>query len=476
MLRSHLIWKVYVGYTILVIFTITVAGSLITRKIEEDFVNDIQRSLYSESVLLQSLIFDIFKNVDEANFLESRLQKRLQLLNQKLDTRVTVIRKSGVVIADSEEDPANMENHGSRPEVLAAISGEYGVATRFSSTLGMKMMYLALPVQLEGQLVGYVRTSLPLSLIEKRVKQSQASIAFGAVFVIVAALLLGLFFSRRLSVRLNEMTTVAQSMAQGNYDQNIAISRSDEIGKLASALNQLAKSARDLEGVRRDFIANVSHELKTPITAVRGLIETVIEDEEMSDASQERFLTKIHNQSIRLSSIVSDLLELSQLESGKGISEKESFNLNEVINSTAISLMQVAEDSNIRVEVKLPEDPLVLFGDKNSLFQVVRNLLENALKYSPKDAVVRICLYQENGKVVIEVQDWGIGIKRQDQDRIFERFYRVDKARSRELGGTGLGLSIVKHIVLAHSGEISVESDFGEGSIFRVFLPIGKQI
>ena len=476
MLRSHLLWKVYVGYTILVIFTVTVVGSLITRKIEEDFVNDIQRSLYSESVLLQSLIFDIFKNVDEAHFLESRLQKRLQLLNQKLDTRVTVIRKSGVVIADSEEDPANMENHGSRPEVLAAISGEYGVATRFSSTLGMKMMYLALPVQLEGQLVGYVRTSLPLSLIEKRVKQSQASIAFGAVFVIVAALLLGLFFSRRLSVRLNEMTTVAQSMAQGNYDQNIAISRSDEIGKLASALNQLAKSARDLEGIRRDFIANVSHELKTPITAVRGLIETVIEDEEMSDASQERFLTKIHDQSIRLSSIVSDLLELSQWESGKGISEKESFNLNEVINSTAISLMQVAEDSNIRVEVKLPEDPLVLFGDKNSLFQVVRNLLENALKYSPKDAVVRICLYQENGKVVIEVQDWGIGIKRQDQDRIFERFYRVDKARSRELGGTGLGLSIVKHIVLAHSGEISVESDFGEGSIFRVFLPIGKQI
>ena len=141
---------------------------------------------------------------------------------------------------------------------MAAIAGEYGVATRFSSTLGMKMMYLALPVQLEGQLVGYVRTSLPLSLIEKRVKQSQASIAFGAVFVIVVALLLGLFFSRRLSVRLNEMTTVAQSMAQGNYDQNIAISRSDEIGKLASALNQLAKSARDLEGIRRDFIAYVS--------------------------------------------------------------------------------------------------------------------------------------------------------------------------------------------------------------------------
>ena len=474
MLRSHLLWKVYVRYTVLVIVAITVVGSLVTRKIEENSINNIQRSLYSESVLLRSLIIDIFKNVDEVNFLESRLQKHLQLLNQKLDTRVTVIRRNGVVIADSEEDPANMENHGSRPEVLAATSGEYGVATRFSNTLGMKMMYLALPVQLEGQLVGYVRTSLPLLLVEKRVKQSQSSIAFGVVFVIVTTLLLGLFFLKKLSVRLTEMTTVAESMAQGNYDQNIAISRSDEIGKLASALNQLAKSARDLEGIRRDFIANVSHELKTPITAVRGLIETIIEDEEMSDASQERFLSKIQDQSIRLSSIVADLLELSQLESGKGILEKESFNLNEVINSTVISLMQVAESSNIRVGVKLPEDPLILFGDKNSLFQVIRNLLENALKYSPKDAAVRICLYQENEKAVIEVQDWGIGIKQQDQDRIFQRFYRVDKARSRELGGTGLGLSIVKHIVLAHSGEISVESDFGLGSIFRVFLPIEK--
>jgi len=474
MLRSHLLWKVYIGYTVLVIFTVTVSGSLIARKIKDDFINDIQQSLYSESVLLQGLIIDVFKKIDEVKFLESRLQKRLQSINQNLDTRVTVIRKNGVVIADSEEDPANMENHGSRPEVLAAMLGEYGVATRFSSTLGMKMMYLALPVQLEGHLVGYVRTSLPLLLIEKRVKQSQTNIVFGAVFVTVASLLLGLFFSRRLSFFLTEMTAVAQSMAQGNYDQNIAISRSDEIGKLASALNKLSKSARDLEVIRRDFIDNVSHELKTPITAVRGLIETVIEDEEMSAASQERFLAKIQNQSIRLSSIVSDLLELSQLESGKGISEKEFFDLNEVINSTVISLMQVAENSNIRVEVKLPEDSLILFGDKNSLFQVVRNLLENALKYSPKDSAVRICIYEKNEKAVIEVQDWGIGIKRQDQDRIFERFYRVDKARSRELGGTGLGLSIVKHIVLAHSGEISVESDFEEGSIFRVFLPSKK--
>ncbi len=272
---------------------------------------------------------------------------------------------------------------------------------------------------------------------------------------------------------------MAEAQAQGDYDQRLSITRSDEIGKLAGALNQMAESARDrmselhrLEQIRRDFVANVSHELKTPIAAVRGLVETVIDDPKMTDEDRERFLAKIRNQSMRLSSIVTDLLTLSQLESGNGMLETELLDLCEVVRSTVTSLAQTAEARNIRVEVRLPEDPVRLLGDEDALSQVTSNLLDNALKYSPRDAEVWIRLRQENGKAVIEIQDRGVGIEPRDRDRIFERFYRVDKARSRELGGTGLGLSIVKHIVLAHGGAVDVESSPGAGSTFRVFLPV----
>jgi len=341
------------------------------------------------------------------------------------------------------------------------------------------MMYLALPVRSNGQLVGYVRTALPLSVIDERISQLRAIIAVGAGSAVLVALLLGLVFARRFSAPLTAMTSVAEAMAQGDYDQKLSITRSDEIGKLAGALNQMAESARDrmselhrLEQIRRDFVANVSHELKTPIAAVRGLVETVIDDRKMTDEDRERFLAKIRNQSMRLSSIVTDLLTLSQLESGNGMLETGLLDLCEVVRSTVTSLAQTAEARNIRVEVRLPEDPVRLLGDEDALSQVISNLLDNALKYSPRDAAVWIRLRKENGKAVIEIQDRGVGIEPRDRDRIFERFYRVDKARSRELGGTGLGLSIVKHIVLAHGGAVDVESSPGAGSTFRVLLPV----
>ena len=479
MFRSRFLWKLYASYAGLILLTTAVVGGLIARQIEQDSLAEIQRSLQARAVLLKSPVIEVFESTEAARLVESGLQERLRVLSQELDTRFTVIRLDGIVVADSEEHPAKMDNHGNRPEVLAAASGEYGASTRFSRTVGLRMMYLALPVRSNGQLVGYVRTSLPLSVIDERISQLRAIIAVAAGSAALAALLLGLVFARRFSAPLTSMTSVAQAMAHGDYDQRLSITRSDEIGKLAGALNQMAESARDrmselhrLEQIRRDFVANVSHELKTPIAAVRGLVETIIDDQEITDENRERFLDKIHNQSMRLSAIVTDLLTLSRLESGNEVLETISLDLSEVVRSTVTSLGQAAEERNIRVEILLPEGPVRLLGDEDALSQVTSNLLDNALKYSPRGAEVWIRLRQENGKAVIEVQDQGVGIEPRDRDRIFERFYRVDKARSRELGGTGLGLSIVKHIVLAHGGEVDVESSPGAGSTFRVFLPV----
>ena len=408
------------------------------------------------------------------------------------------------------------------------------------------------------------------------------------------ALLLGFFVARGFAKPLTAMTTIAESISDGNYDQRVAIDRKDEIGSLAKTLNKMARSSRErletialdknkllaiisgmvegvvaidkneniihlneaarmilgispdkdihrriweathssefcqifsvalneeteirkklkivtsstdqnvevhaspfrdasgelvgvvavlhdvselerLETIRQDFVANVSHELKTPITAIRGLVETMVEDEEMSAENHRSFLKKTMNQTIRLSNIVADLLSLSRLESAGMDLVKEPIDLREVVNGSLAALLPVSEDKGIPIETDISDEAMEILGDWEALFQSVNNLIDNAIKYNSKKGKVWLSLHRKVKNAVIEVRDSGIGIESLEQHRIFERFYRVDKARSRQVGGTGLGLSIVKHTVLAHGGQLSVESVHGTGSTFIISLPL----
>jgi len=228
---------------------------------------------------------------------------------------------------------------------------------------------------------------------------------------------------------------------------------------------------RRLEGVRREFVANVSHELKTPLTAIGAIAETLLDDPGMNDETRRRFLAKIGNQSARLSAMVQDLLSLSRIESREARPDHAPVDIRDVILASSRSLLPAAEKKRISVELDLPDAPAVILGDEEELRQVMGNLLDNAIKYTPEGGRVQVRAGASPDEVFLEVEDTGIGIEPQHHDRIFERFYRVDKGRSRDAGGTGLGLSIAKHITLAHGGRLLVRSAPGEGSTFRVTLP-----
>jgi two-component system phosphate regulon sensor histidine kinase PhoR len=227
-----------------------------------------------------------------------------------------------------------------------------------------------------------------------------------------------------------------------------------------------------LETVRRDFVANVSHELKTPITAIRGLIDTIVTDEEMPEETRERFLTRIQRQSERLSLLVTDLLTLARLESAEALLEAAPLDLRDIVRSSAANFRASAEERQVSVRVDVPDEPVRIQGDGDALTLLTNNLVDNALKYTPAGGDVQLRLHAADGLAVLDVRDTGIGIAPEHHDRIFERFYRVDKARSRELGGTGLGLSIVKHVCRGHGGSVVVESAPARGSTFRVSLPL----
>jgi two-component system phosphate regulon sensor histidine kinase PhoR len=228
-----------------------------------------------------------------------------------------------------------------------------------------------------------------------------------------------------------------------------------------------------LEGIRRQFVSNVSHELKTPLTAIRGFVETLLDAEaEIDVATRRRFLERIRLQTSRLSALVTDLLSLSRIESTGGDVERRQVDLRAPLMESVRALRPAAEARRLAIELDLPPRPVVVNGEEESLRQAISNLIDNAIKYSEEGGPVWVRLRQEGWQAVFEVEDRGVGIEEQHHERIFERFYRVDKARSRDLGGTGLGLAIVKNVAQAFGGEVAVESRSGEGSIFRMKLPL----
>ena len=227
-----------------------------------------------------------------------------------------------------------------------------------------------------------------------------------------------------------------------------------------------------LEEVRSDFVANASHELKTPISAVRGLVETIIDDPDMSEDVFSRFIERIRQQTIRLDNIVQDLLQLSRFDSSERRKSLSRINLTALLRQVYASKSGDAEDVGLELTLVLQASTLAVDGEVEALNQMVTNLVDNALKYTPEGGKIQLKLLQRGARAHIEVKDNGIGIAGDDKLRIFERFYRVDQARSREQGGTGLGLAIVKHIARAHHGSVSVESAPGKGSVFSVQLPL----
>jgi two-component system phosphate regulon sensor histidine kinase PhoR len=231
---------------------------------------------------------------------------------------------------------------------------------------------------------------------------------------------------------------------------------------------------RRLEQVRRDFVANVSHELKTPLTTMRGYLEAVLDDPAMDVEQRRAFLEKAGRSTARLTAIVSDLLDLARLERSIDELEGEPVELGPLVADCVRSIQPDAEERLVRVDMHLERTPAVVIGDDQSLVAAVTNLLVNAVKYSPEDGVVDVSLRTEGGVAWLRVADQGPGIPYDAQERVFERFYRVDKDRSRQLGGTGLGLSIVRNVVQAHGGQVWVESTPGEGSRFHMQLPLSS--
>ncbi|MBR6953435.1 MAG: HAMP domain-containing protein [Clostridia bacterium] len=290
-----------------------------------------------------------------------------------------------------------------------------------------------------------------------------------------AAMIAAVLLSRLITRPINGLTRTINRMGQGDLSVRAAERGHDELRTLAENVNTMAEQLQTLDQARNQFVSNASHELKTPLATMKILLENVLYQPEMPEEMRTEFLTDMDHELDRLSNVVSDLLTLTRIDSRRIELKRERLNFTALTAETVRLLTPQAQQRNQTIRTRLAPD-VTLVGDASKLGQIIYNLVENGLKYSQDGGMVRVELQVKGRSALLIVADNGVGIPKEDIDRIFERFYRVDKARSRDTGGTGLGLSIVRQLVQLHGGEISVKSEKGKGSVFTVLLPMeGKE-
>lgn len=370
--------------------------------------------------------------------------------------RVTWIDTDGTVLYDNENDVKTLENHKDRPEVKEAFDNGVGDSTRTSATMNSNTFYHAIKLD-DG-------TVLRVSLAARSVWSMFASSIPSMIFVIILVGVLCIALAKSLTKKLMKpIETLA-----GNLENASNIQADTEYKELVPFMNAIRlqhESVLAAAKSRQDFTANVSHELKTPLTAISGYSE-LIENGMVEKEQQIHFAREIRKNAQRLLSLINDIIRLSELDGSSSQQGFEQLDFYALVRECTENMQMNAQQRNVQLNFDGTE--CVVRGNRHMLVELVENLCQNAIRYNNEGGTVNVTVHTLGGKTVFTVEDNGIGIPKDQQERVFERFYRVDKSRSKETGGTGLGLAIVKHIVELHDATLSLDSEVGKGTTIKV--------
>ena len=342
----------------------------------------------------------------------------------------------------------------------------------FSGVNAMTGLY-ASPIQSGGALVGVLVYISQVQEIYESLRDIQIKLLSWMAIVALAVLVVNALMLRTITRPIGELNEGISRMSKGDLSARVRVRGNNEFAGLARAFNSMSERLEQLDNSRSQFVSNASHELKTPLSTMKILIETLMYQDPMDPAMTKEFLTDVNKEIDRLNRIVSDLLTLVNIDSGMKLNLAE-LDIGALLQEQVKRLSPLARENGIELDCQAKES-LEVNGDALKLQQVVYNIIDNAIKYTPRGGEVHCTLTRAGKKAVVRVQDTGVGIPEADLPHIFDRFYRVDKARSRETGGTGLGLSIVKQFVLLHGGDITAKSAPGKGSTFIIELPLAEK-
>lgn len=564
---------------------VVISGILSIGLLRTNYEENVKENLIENGTILKYLLESTGDITVTSEFLHG--------LDVHIDTRITLINSEGIVLTDTAINESELENHGTRPEIIAAYKGQIGVSKRYSDSVDKEMYYVALPVSTEE--VSVVRLSIPLRTLTEYTDEIVGNILIAAFVGVVLATLLGIRFLNMFTEPLGALTIATKNIAMGNYGEQVYVSSDDELGQLAYAFNSMSmeldkriielkdsnntnyailksmingviavdneykimfinKAAqemfdikekpligndvidafkdhelsrlfddqfdiygqiqseieiddgkqvkvyrvlsnvirdrdfiqnnmglllnfvditqmRQLENMRKEFVANVSHELKTPLTSIQGFIETLKEGAADNKEIRDKFIDIIDIEASRLTYLIDDILVLSDIEKSTGDHHVTELTPYEIVGEISGMMDQIAKKKSIEVSYIMAENMAPIMANKVWMKQMLINLIDNGIKYTPEGGSVKVQFSDVIDHYLITVKDNGIGIAPEHLERLFERFYRVDKARSKKEGGTGLGLAIVKHIVLSMDGDINVISEVDKGTEFSIRIP-----
>jgi len=605
--RAKLFWKLGLTYLLLLLAVLAAMDFYATRILRSEYIHSAENELGALEKTAQAHP----PQIDDI----AALRAWADWMSQS-GARVTVIASDGLVLADTAEDPAKMENHSGRPEIRDAFANGEGESVRHSATVNRDLVYRAVRYQPPSGSPFVIRMAVPLAEVSDAIAAVRSRLVVASLLILLLGGGVSLILSRGFSARVERLKDFAGRVAGGDFRPLEREDTEDELTDLVRALNETAARLADsirtltdernrssailrsmvegvavidakervvfcnqafaeilnvdaaasedrpllevvrqadlvalarralqsgehvqgdlvigtvsprnfgvtaapipaldvqaagagrapgadvesapgaprqevhhgavivlhditelrrLERVRQDFVANVSHEFKTPLTAIQGFAETLLSGALEDEQNNRRFLEIIRDHAVRLGRLTDDLLKLARIEAGKLELEFQPVALADIMESCATTTLLKASQRNLSLDVSFPPELPPVRGDASLLREVLQNLLDNAVQYTQPGGKVSLSAVTHNSKAIVTVADTGIGIPLADKERIFERFYRVDAARSREVGGTGLGLSIAKHIVEAHGGRIWVDSAVGQGSQFHFSVPL----
>lgn len=405
--------------------------------------------------------------------LMSQMQ-RLEAFTDLDSSRVTLIKLDGTVITDSDAAPEDLDNHLGREEVKMAVDKGEGYAKRFSSTLKKTMLYVACRSEHSDMVL---RLAVPYSGLSEYLPMllPAAAVSF------LAAMFCSLITTQRfVSSVTRPMRDISRKMlqAEGDYSKlHFDRYQYPEINVIAQTITSMSMNAKEYLGqiekekqIRQEFFSNASHELKTPITSIQGYAEMLESGMVQNEEMKTDFARRIKKEAVNMTGLINDILMISRLEAKDAEVLMSDVRISVLLNEIVDSLKPQTASSQVFMHVDC--QPLCIRANVQQIKELLTNLLSNAVKYNHPGGQVWVSIREQDSSMVIRVRDNGMGIPRESLDRIFERFYRVDKGRSRKQGGTGLGLSIVKHIVVFYHGTIQVESKLEQGTEFVVTIPI----
>ncbi len=585
--RARLLWSFLLLIVISLALPMWYSGHVVSQDLQVESETDARRLIRLVGRMLEQDI--AFKDAEALN-------QWFKVVGTDLNVRLTYIATTGKVVADSDvlyRDLDNMDNHAHRPEIISAMSGKMGLSSRYSDTLGTRLIYIADRISPASNLPsGVLRIAMPVATLMDRKDRLIGNILIGVTLTFFLAVPLCWIITRYLGRQIQNMTDIATAIGEGDYNRRMLFYPGREFSPLARSINRMAQSIRGqiqtiteqnqqlegilesmkegvmvldtagrirsfnkamqgifpkiadgrgkkpievivdsslqqgcdmalseegstgsrmqslqiepdsghvydvsivglkkaetelgavvvfhdisqlkhLERVRRDFVANVSHELRTPLTSIKGYAETLLDNESGTSKAAARFLEVILKNANHMTKIVGDLLSLSRFEAGRQKLEIRKVDASAAVTSAFRECQPLADDRNITLNNRLPEGGLWVLADFDRLVQVFRNLVENSIRYSPENSTVNVGATPQEEKVVLWVQDNGPGIPAAEQDRIFERFYRLESHRNRLPGSSGLGLAITKHIIEGHHGDIWLQSPAEESDKGTIFF------